>query len=50
MSIELQFACFLGAFILFVLAAANVPARFGLTAAGLAAWVLVPLVTALKAL
>lgn len=49
MSIEFQFACYLAAFILFVLAAANVVVKPNLIAAGLAVWVFVPLFIAFRA-
>jgi hypothetical protein len=40
--------CYLIAFVCFVAAAANVPAKFNLIAAGLAAWVLPALIAALR--
>lgn len=39
-----QFICYLVAFVCFIAAAAGIPSRANLMAAGLAAWVLVPLV------
>jgi hypothetical protein len=41
---------YLVAFVCFVAAAANVPAKFNLIGAGLAAWILPALIVALKAL
>jgi hypothetical protein len=49
MSTELQLVCYIVAFVLFVLGAANAPVRPNLIAAGLAAWVLVPLALTLEA-
>ena len=42
------FVCYLVAFVCFVAAAANVPAKFNLIGTGLAAWVLPALIAALK--
>lgn len=43
------FACYLAAFILFILAAFNVPARVGLMALGLALFTIPPMWNALAA-
>ena len=50
MSVEIQLICYLVAFVAFVLAAAQIPARVAWLGVGLAAWVLVPLWNTLEAL
>jgi len=49
-SIEIQFICYLVAFVAFILAAAQITARVQWLGVGLSAWVLVPLWNTLEAL